>query len=109
MKYIAALACLLLTTIAAPAFAHEHEKEDLCSVKAEKIANPTERTDFLKSCLAKESSAEEVAKHEQHDKQEHCDTNAKGMKLEGKKKAEYLEHCYRENDFKKGQKPHPKM
>ncbi len=109
MKYLAALACLLLTTIAVPAFAHGHEKEDLCSTKAEKIDNPTERTEFLKSCMAKEAAPEEVAKHAEHDKKEHCDMNAKGMKLEGKKKAEYLEHCYHESDFKKEQKPHPKM
>ncbi len=31
------------------------------------------------------------------------------MKLEGKKKSEYLEHCYRENDFDHSAPPHPKM
>ncbi len=30
------------------------------------------------------------------------------MKLEGKKKEEYLNHCYKENDFDKAN-PHPKM
>lgn len=108
MKFIAALTCLLLATIAVPAFAHGHPKDELCSEKAEKIADQTERTKFLKSCMAKESSPEEVAKHEQHDKEEHCDTNAKGMKLEGKEKADYLQHCYHESDLNPHQKPHPK-
>jgi hypothetical protein len=107
MKYIAALACLLLTTIAAPAFAHE--PTDTCTAKAEKIANPAEREAFMKSCVAEAGSPESVAKAKKHDKEHHCDTNAKSMNLEGKKKQEYLEHCYKENDFKKDQKPHPKM
>ncbi len=107
MKYLATLACLLLASFAAPSFAHEMTND--CAEKAAKIADTKERSDFEKSCLAKAASAESVAKAEQHDKQEHCDTNAKNMKLEGKKKSEYLEHCYHESDFKKEQKPHPKM
>ncbi len=106
MKYIAALA-LLLTSTAFPAFAHE--PTDTCSAKAEKIANPGDRADFMKACLAEAANAENLAKRAQHDKEQHCDTNAKSMKLEGKKKQEYLEHCYKESDFKKEQKPHPKM
>lgn len=107
MKYIAALACLLLASFSAPSFAHE--PTDTCTAKAEKIANPAEREAFMKSCVADAGSAENLAKRAQHDKEQHCDTNAKSMKLEGKKKQEYLEHCYKESDFKKDQKPHPKM
>ncbi len=107
MKYVAALISLLLTTIALPAFAHE--PTDTCTAKSEKIADPSERAAFMKSCVAEAGSAEKLAKRAQHDKEHHCDTNAKSMKLEGKKKQEYLEHCYHESDFKKEQKPHPKM
>ena len=107
MKYIAALTCLLFATVAAPTFAHEMTNN--CAEQAAKIADVAERNAFTKSCLAKVSSDENVAKAEQHDKEQHCDTNAKSMKLEGKKKTEYLEHCYKETDFSKNQKPHPKM
>lgn len=106
MKHIAALICLLLASIAVPAFAHEMTND--CAAKAAKIANTEERTAFEKKCLAEVSSPANVEKTELHDKKEHCDTNAKNMKLEGKKKTEYLNHCYKENDFDKTN-PHPKM
>jgi hypothetical protein len=105
MKYIAALTCLLLTAISAPAFAHEIND---CATKAEALKS-TARADFLKSCLAQQARPEHVAKLEQHDKEQHCDTNAKNMKLEGHKKTEYLNHCYRENDFDPKNTPHPKI
>ncbi len=105
MKYIAALTCLLLATIAAPSYAHEMTND--CAEKAAKIADTTERTAFEQKCLA-DVSKNTAPKAEQHDKEEHCAQNAKNMKLEGKKKAEYLEHCNHENDFNKNQKPHPK-
>jgi len=102
MKYIAALTCLLLAAFTAPSFAHEMTND--CAAQAAKIADKKESIKFEKDCLAKvEKTADE---HEQHDKQEHCDTNAKTMKLEGKDKKEYLEHCYHESDFNKNQKPY---
>ena len=107
MKYIAALTCLLLTAFATPSFAH-HMTND-CAAKAAKISNTEERAAFEKKCLAEVSSPENVAKAEQHDKQEHCDTNAKNLKLTGKDKTEYLEHCYNETDFNHKQKPHPEV
>jgi hypothetical protein len=107
MRYIAALTCLLLATLAAPSFAHEMTND--CAAQAAKVADAKERIAAEKDCLAKVASEKSVAEHEQHDKEEHCNTNAKSLKLEGKKKTEYLEHCYKENDFNKNQKPHPKM
>jgi hypothetical protein len=104
MKYIAALTCLLLTAISAPSYAHEVND---CATKAEKV-KANDRSDFLRSCLAQQASPAHVAKLEQHDKEQHCDTNAKSMKLDGKKKTEYLDHCYHENDFDPKNKPHPK-
>jgi Skp family chaperone for outer membrane proteins len=106
MKYIATLICLLLASFSAPTFAHEMTND--CAAKAEKIANVAEREASIKACLAEVSSAKNVAKAEQHDKEEHCNTNAKNMKLEGKKKTEYLNHCYKENDFDPKNTPHPK-
>jgi Ni/Co efflux regulator RcnB len=105
MRTIAALICLLLASFAAPSFAHEMTND--CAAKVAKITNTEERAKAEKECLAKVASPENVAKHEQHDKQEHCDTNAKGMKLKGKDKTDYLAHCYHENDFDKNQLPHP--
>jgi entry exclusion lipoprotein TrbK len=106
MKYIAVLTCVLLTAIASPSFAQDDNKT--CSAKAEKITNTAERTAFLKSCLAKRSSPENTAQTTQRHKEAQCDMNASNMKLAGKKKAEYLEHCYQENDFNPSQNPHPK-
>jgi hypothetical protein len=105
MKYIATLICLLLASFAAPSFAHEMTND--CAVKAEKIANVKEREASIKACLKEVSSAKNVAKAEQHDKEEHCNTNAKSMKLEGKDKTEYLAHCYKENDLNPKNTPHP--
>jgi hypothetical protein len=99
MKYIAALTCLLLATLAAPTFAHEMTND--CAAQAAKVADAKERVAFEKKCLAEVASPKNVAKAEQHDKEEHCNTNAKNQKLEGKMKADYLKHCYKENDFDK--------
>ena len=106
MKHVAALICLLLATIAAPAFAHEMTND--CAAKAAKITDTAEHSAFMKKCLAEVSSPANVSKAEDHDKKQHCDTNADNMKLTGKKKTEYLEHCYKETDFDKSN-PHPKM
>jgi hypothetical protein len=106
MKYVVALICLFLATIAAPSYAHEMTND--CAAKAAKIANTEERAKTEKDCLAKVASPENVAKHEQHDKEEHCATNAKNMKLAGKDKADYLTHCNSENDFAPNPNtPHP--
>ncbi len=106
MKYIAALTCLLLAAVITPSFAHEMTNN--CAQKFEKIANKKEREASIKECLKKASSPENVAKQEQHDKEQHCDTNAESMKLTGKDKTDYLEHCYHESDLNPHQKPHPK-
>jgi hypothetical protein len=105
MKYIIALSSLLLAIVAAPTFAHEMTNE--CATKAAKITDTAEHSKFMESCL-KHEAEEKSAKEEQHDKEQHCDTNAMNMKLEGEKKAAYLKHCYKENDFDKSN-PHPKM
>lgn len=105
MKYIAALTCLLLASFSAPTFAHEMTND--CAAKAEKIANVAERKAAIQACLKEVSSAKNVAKAEQHDKEEHCNTNAKNMKLEGKDKADYLAHCYKEDDLNPKNTPHP--
>ena len=104
MKSHATLIGLLLAAIAAPAFAHEHND---CAERAKQVA-PAERKAFTKQCLEDFAKPEHVAKMKQHDKEQHCDTNAKSMKLEGDAKHEYLEHCYHEDDFDKNSKPHPK-
>jgi hypothetical protein len=105
MKYIAALICLLLASFSASTFANEMTND--CAAKAEKIANVAEREASIKACLKEVSSAKNVAKAEQHDKEEHCNTNAKNMKLEGKDKADYLAHCYKENDLNPKNTAHP--
>ena len=99
MRYVATLLCLLLASIAAPAFAHEMTND--CAAQGAKIAETAKRDAFIASCLKKvhDTKSDE---QELHDKKQHCDTNVMNMKLEGKKKTEYLNHCYKENDFDKG-------
>ncbi|WP_283742903.1 hypothetical protein [Sideroxydans sp. CL21] len=105
MKNLIALTCLLLASFATPSFAHESTND--CDKQAATITDTAKRAEFMKSCLKK---VDEEKSYEQdlHDKRQHCDTNAENMKLEGKKKEEYLNHCYKENDFDKSN-PHPKM
>lgn len=102
-KTIAVPACLLLCSFAFPVAAHQGND---CAARSEKIKTSAERTKFLKSCLAEETH--KSANIGQAAKEKHCDANAKNMKLEGARKIEYLDHCYKENDFDKNAKPHPK-
>lgn len=107
IKNIIVLTSLLLATMAAPAFAHDAEYAKECAKEGEKIADTHTRNVFLKSCLKKI----DMTAFQMGEKAEQCDLNAKNMNLEGKKKDEYLEHCYLEDEThpKPGQKPHPKM
>ena len=104
MKYIATLTCLLLAAFATPSFAHDHND---CAEKAGKVP-AAERAAFTKKCMDDFASPAHVAAMKQHDKEQHCATNADGMKLQGKEKEEYVEHCGKENDMKDGKEnPHP--
>jgi hypothetical protein len=103
MKYIATLTCLLLAAFATPSFAHDHND---CAEKAGKL--PTaERAAFTKKCMDEFASPTHVTAMKKHDKEQHCMTNAEGMKLQGKEKEEYLEHCGKENDMDGKENPHP--
>jgi Skp family chaperone for outer membrane proteins len=98
MKYVAALICLLLSTVAAPTYAHEMTND--CADQAKKVTDKSKQGAALEDCLKKVHDTKSDAQ-ELHDKKQHCDTNVANMKLEGKKKTEYLNHCYKENDFDK--------
>ncbi len=112
MKYLIALIGLLLVTVATPVFADEKNEccvdaeKDACEAKAAKLG-PGEHKAFMKSCL--EKAAKQSKTMTQKNKEEQCEQNVKNMNLEGEKKKEYLEHCYRENDFDRDAPPHPKM
>ncbi len=101
------LTSLLLAAIAAPAFAHDAEYAKECSKEGAKISNAHKRDLFLKSCLKRI----DMTAFQFSEKAEQCDQNAKNMKLDGKKKDAYLEHCYLEDDTHPSPKqtPHPKM
>ena len=106
-KNIFVLISFLLAAIAAPAFAHDAEYAKECSKEAAKISNAHKRDTFLKSCLKRI----DMTAFQFSEKAEQCDQNAKNMKLDGKKKDAYLEHCYLEDDTHPNPKqtPHPKM
>jgi hypothetical protein len=94
MKYIAALICLLLTSIAPSTFAVPSND---CAARSEKVA-ATERDDFLKSCLAEASAPHKVKEAKQKHQQARCEQNAKNMKLQGKEKGSYQEECINKNE-----------
>jgi hypothetical protein len=106
IKIIFVLISLLLVTIAAPAFAHNPEYANECAKESEQMSNSHEKTVFLKLCLKNIN----MTNFQLAEKAEYCDQNSKNMKLEGKKKDEYLEHCFFEDDThpNPNQKPHPK-
>ncbi len=107
IKIIILLTSLLLTAIAAPAFAHEPEYSKECVKAGEKITDMNSRNIFLESCLKKIDMTE----FQMAEKAEQCYQNTVNMKLTGSKKDEYFVHCYYEDDAhpNPNQTPHPKM
>lgn len=93
MKYIASLICLLLITIATPAFALQGSD---CSTKSAKL-NPAERDSFMKSCLAQAEDPANVREEERKHKIAVCEQNAKNKKLQGNDKANYHDDCMNKN------------
>lgn len=94
MKYIAALTCLLLTTIATPAFALQGND---CAARGEKV-KLEEREAFMKSCLAQAEAPANVKEVEQKHKSALCEQNAKNKKLQGNDKANYQSNCMNKNE-----------
>lgn len=93
MKYIAALTCLLLTSIASTAFA---EAGNDCAARSEKVA-VTEKEAFLKACLAEASAPSKIKEEKRKHKKARCEQNAKNMKLQGQDKGSYQEECFNKN------------
>ncbi len=94
MKYIASLTCLLLISIATPAFALQGSD---CSAKSAKL-NPAEREKFMKSCLAQAESPANVQEEERKHKSALCEQNARNKKLQGNDKANYHANCMNKNE-----------
>ncbi len=94
MKYIAALTCLLLTTIATPAVALQGND---CAARGEKV-KPEEREAFMKSCLAQAEAPANVKEVEQKHKSALCEQNAKNKKLQGNDKSNYQSNCMNKNE-----------
>ena len=94
MKYLASLTCLLLISIATPAFALQGSD---CAARSAKL-NPSERDDFMKSCLAKAEDPANVKEEERKHKSAVCEQNAKNKKLQGNDKASYVTNCMNKNE-----------
>ena len=94
MKYIAALTCLLLTSIVNPAFALGGND---CAARSEKV-KVTERDEFMKSCLAQVGTPANVKEAKQKHKTARCEQNAKNMKLQGNDKGNYQADCINKNE-----------
>ncbi len=106
-KNMIVLTSFLLATIAVPAFAHDAEYAKECTKESKNISDSHARNAFLKSCLKKI----DMTAFQFSEKAEQCNQNTENLKAEGKKKDQYLEHCYLEDDThpNPNQKPHPKM
>jgi hypothetical protein len=94
MKYIAVLTCLLLSSIAHPAFAVPGND---CAARSEKV-KVTERDEFMKSCLAQVSAPANVKEAKQKHKSARCEQNAKNMHLQGADKGNYQADCVNKNE-----------
>lgn len=94
MKYIASLTCLLLIAITTPALALQGSE---CSARSQKL-NPSERGDFMKSCLEQAESPANVQEEERKRKVALCEQNAKNKKLQGNDKSNYLASCMNKNE-----------
>lgn len=94
MKYIAALTCLLLTSIVNPAFAVQGND---CAARSEKV-ELTKRDEFMKSCLAQVGTPANVKEAKQKHKTARCEQNAKNMKLQGADKGSYQADCVNKNE-----------
>lgn len=94
MKPIAALTCMLLISIATPAFALQGSD---CSARSAQL-KPAEREGFMKSCLDKADDPANVQEEERKQKNARCEQNAKNKKLQGNDKATYLSSCMNKNE-----------
>ncbi len=94
MKYIAALTCLLLTTIAPTASALQGND---CAAKADQVKS-TEREAFMESCLSKVEAPANVQEEERKHKTALCEQNAKNKHLQGNDKANYQTNCMTKNE-----------
>lgn len=94
MKYIASLTCLLLISVAAPAFALQGSE---CSAKSAKF-KPAEREKFMQSCLAQARDPANVKEEERKQKSAQCEQNARNKKLQGSDKANYQASCMNKNE-----------
>ena len=94
MKYIAALICLLLSSIATSALAIQGND---CATRSEKV-KPAERDAFMKTCMAQVSSPSNVKEIEQKNKSTLCEQNAKNKKLQGSDKSNYHTNCMNKNE-----------
>ncbi|ADE10647.1 PsiF family protein [Sideroxydans lithotrophicus] len=103
MKYIASLTCLLLITVATPALALQGSD---CSARAEKL-QPSERKEFMKSCLEKAQDPANIKEEERKQKIARCEQNARNKKLQGNEKANYHAECMNKNEAESLAKAQP--
>ncbi len=94
MKYIAALTCLLLTSIAPTAFAMQGND---CAARSNQV-KPAEREAFMESCLAKAGAPANVQEEERKHKSALCEQNAKNKHLQGNDKSYYQSNCMTKNE-----------
>lgn len=95
MKVNTLLACFTLSLVAVPALAAAAANN--CTSQSTKLKS-SERSAFMKSCLAQLNSPSSVKEKEQQNKKALCEQNAKNRNLQGNEKSNYLATCMNVNE-----------
>lgn len=92
-KFLCFIPCVMLT-FAAQAWASSDNQS--CAAKSKQLPSQ-EQKQFIESCLAQASSPEHVRAATEQKKRNHCEQNARNMKLDGGKKSDYINDCMNKN------------
>ena len=91
--FFCVIQCVMLA-FSAQAWASTDDQN--CASRSKQLTAP-EQKKFLESCLAHASSPEHVRAATEQKKRNHCEQNARNMKLEGGKKSDYINDCMNKN------------
>lgn len=97
------LAGFVMALISAPAMSMDAKT---CEAQSAKMP-ATERSAFMKKCLADLSSPSNVKERQQQEKRARCEQNAKNQKLQGGAQANFVSSCMNKNEAAEAAKAAP--
>lgn len=86
--YKIALACLVALFVSTPAMAKGN-----CAPSSSQ-ANPAQ----VQNCLDRMNNPSQVREHQQQEKRDHCEQNAKNRKLQGNARSSFMSSCMNANE-----------